>query len=209
MITVSTIKIPYDKLLIRLGYWQTKTKLNKKTDESIKEILDLAQKLIKPKIVTAFENTIVNEQEILFNNGYKIKSASVASLLRNSFRAYGVGITIGNTLEDKRAESLRKGEIFSALILDAAGSVAAEETMILVNAQIKIYEEKNGNKLTKRYSPGYGDWVLEDNRQFLSWLGAERIGIKLNEFCQMIPEKSISALIGVEKLENKKERICG
>ncbi len=209
MLRISTIEIPYNKLLARLGYLQTKTKLDEKTASMIKEILSLAQKLIKPKAVVAFENimTISGDKisnEISFENGYKIKSEDIAELLKNCFKVYGIGITVGEALELRRDEFLKKKETFNALISDAAGSVAAEETINLANAQIKAYEEKNGNMLTRRYSPGYGDWILEDNRQFLNWIGAEYIGIKLNEFCQMKPEKSVSALIGVAKGRSKR-----
>ncbi|MDR3256428.1 MAG: hypothetical protein LBT18_02060 [Endomicrobium sp.] len=198
MLNVSNIKINYKELLARLGYLQAKTKLDDKTSGLIKEILDLAQKLIKPKVVIAFENIIITENFVSFKNSYKIKSNNVAVLLRNCFKAYGVSVTIGSALESKRDEFLKKKEIFNALILDAAGSVAAEEAITLANAQIKGYEEKNGNILTKRYSPGYGDWELESNKDFLDWIGADSIGIKLNGFCQMKPEKSVSALIGVK-----------
>jgi hypothetical protein len=202
MINILTVEIPYNKLLARLGYLHAKTKLDDKTASLIKENLNLAQKLIKPKAVVAFETIKIDGNEILFVNGYKIKSNNVSALLKNSFKAYGIGITIGNILESKRDECLKKKETFNALILDAAGSVAAEETITLAYNQIKTCEEKNGNLVTKRYSPGYGDWILEDNKEFLNWIGAEHIGIKLNEFCQMKPEKSISALIGVEKRQN-------
>ncbi|GMO53345.1 MAG: vitamin B12 dependent-methionine synthase activation domain-containing protein [Candidatus Endomicrobiellum trichonymphae] len=204
MLRISTIEIPYNKLLVRLGYLQTKTKLDEKTAVMIKETLSLAQKLIKPKAVVAFENIATisgnkTSNEISFENGYKIKSRNIAKLLKNCFKVYGIGITVGGALELRIDEFLKKKETFNALISDAAGSVAAEETINLANAQIKAYEEKNGNMLTRRYSPGYGDWILEDNRQFLNWIGAEHIGIKLNKFCHMKPEKSVSALIGVAK----------
>jgi len=209
MLRISTIEIPYNKLLARLGYLQTKTKLDEKTADMIKEILSLAQKLIKPKAVVAFENITEvgrgkTSNEVSFRNGYKIKSGDVAGLLKNCFRVYGIGITVGVALELRRDEFLKRKEIFNALISDAAGSVAAEETINLASAQIKAYEGKNGNVLTRRYSPGYGDWILEDNRQFLKWIGAEYIGIKLNEFCQMKPEKSVSALIGVAEGRSKR-----
>jgi hypothetical protein len=199
MIGILTVEIPYDKLLARLGYLQAKTKLNERTIGLIKENLSFAQKLIKPKIAVAFEDIKISGDFVLFENGYKIKSGNVAMLLKNCCKAYGVGATISEVLECKMSEFLKKKETFNALILDAAGSVAVEETMILANTQIKIYEEKKGSVLTKRYSPGYGDWTLEDNKHFLNWIGAERIGVKLNEFYQMKPEKSVSSLIGVQK----------
>ncbi|MDR3275483.1 MAG: hypothetical protein LBS81_05960 [Endomicrobium sp.] len=198
MLNISTVKISYNKLLARLGYYQSKTRLDDKTAGLIRENLNFVQKIIKPKAVVAFENIKVIDNKVYFENGYTIESSNVAKLLRNCFKAYGVCVTIGGAVESKRDEFLKQKETFNALILDAAGSVAAEETITTANLQIGIYEEKNGNVLTKRYSPGYGDWILESNKDFLNWIGAEHIGIALNEFCQMQPEKSVSALIGVK-----------
>ncbi|MDR1784532.1 MAG: hypothetical protein LBQ99_02205 [Endomicrobium sp.] len=198
MINVSVIDIPYNKLLARLGYSHNKTKLDIKTINLIKENLSLAQKLIRPKSAIAVESIALYGSLILFENGYKIKSNNIATLLKNCFKAYGIVVTIGTALEKKRDDCLKKKEIFNALVLDAAGSVAAEETITLAAMQIKAYEEENNNILTRRYSPGYGDWQLEANKQFLNWIGTTRIGVTLNKFYHMKPEKSVSALIGVK-----------
>ncbi|MDR1400760.1 MAG: hypothetical protein LBI98_00330 [Endomicrobium sp.] len=199
MVNVSSVEIPYSELLARLGYSHNKTSLDVKIINSIKENLNLAQKLIKPKSVIAVENVTLRGDLISFENGYKIKSNNVATLFENCFKAYGIVVTIGNALEKKRDDCLKKREIFNALILDAAGSVATEEAITLANAQIKAYEEKNDNVLTRRYSPGYGDWSLEANKQFLNWIGTTHIGITLNKFYYMKPEKSVSALVGIKK----------
>ncbi|MDR1511364.1 MAG: hypothetical protein LBS15_01045 [Endomicrobium sp.] len=201
MVNVSIVEISYSELLARLGYLHNKTKLDIRTINLIKENLNLAQKLIKPKSVIAIENITLHGNSILFESGYEIKSSNVAVLLENCFKAYGIAVTIGSALEKKRDDCLKKKEIFNALILDAAGSVAAEEVITLANAQIKAYEKKD-NVLTKRYSPGYGDWPLEANKQFLSWIGTARAGITLNRFYHMKPEKSVSALVGVKKINS-------
>jgi hypothetical protein len=197
MLNISKIEISYDKLLARLGYFKSKTIINDKIVTLIKENLNLVQKIIRPKIVVAFEKIKLAKDKVYFENGYIIESNNVVKLLKNCFKVYGICATIGNAVESKRDEFLKQRETFNALILDAAGSVAAEEVVTVANLQIKIYEEKNGNILTKRYSPGYGDWMLEANGNFLDWIGAEQIGVSFNEFFHMKPEKSVSALIGV------------
>ncbi|MDR2860408.1 MAG: methionine synthase, partial [Elusimicrobiota bacterium] len=106
---------------------------------------------------------------------------------------------IGTALENKRNEFIAQKETLRALVLDAAGSVAAEECIKSVNNSIKQEEEKKGNKTTKRFSCGYGDWILDSQKDFLFWLGADKIGIKTNDSFMMIPEKSISAIIGIKK----------
>ncbi|MDR1052291.1 MAG: hypothetical protein LBL03_00085 [Endomicrobium sp.] len=201
MIKIPVIKISYDKLLSRLGYFKAKTKIDRKMFCMINEILNFSQKFIIPSVAINFENIINIDNEIVFKNGYKIKSFNVSTLLKNSFGAYGVVVTIGKSLERKRNDFLINKKIFDALILDAVGSVATEEVIKLVYAQIYDCEKEKKNILTKRYSPGYGDWFLEQNMEFVNWVGAEKIGVSLNEHYQMNPEKSVSAIIGVEKLE--------
>ncbi len=199
MLNISAITIPYDKLLARLGYLKAQTRLDAKTEIAIKEILTQAQKLIKPKAVIAFENISVNENLITFENGFKIESFEAAKHLTSCFKAYGIAVTAGSALEHKRNDFIEKKETFNALIMDAAGSVAVEEAVNAANTQIAELEAKKNNIAVKRFSPGYGDWVLETQKEFLKWLGASQIGIHLNESYQMKPEKSVSALIGIKK----------
>jgi len=198
MLNTSKVEISFNDLLIRLGYLRAKTKISNSIVNSIEEILDLAQKIIRPKFVIAFENVKLKRNFVLFERGYRISSGDVIAFLKDCFKVYGVCVTIDGALGRKTEDFLKKNEPFNALVLDAAGSVAAEKMIGLANAQIKNHEEKNGNVLTKRYSPGYGNWLLKDNKDFLDWVGADRIGVKLNDFYQMAPEKSVSALIGVK-----------
>ncbi|AKL98429.1 vitamin B12 dependent-methionine synthase activation domain-containing protein [Endomicrobium proavitum] len=198
MINVSTIKIPYEKLLARLGYLKAKTKLDAKTEILIKENLALAQKLISPKAVIAFSKIHITEDIISLSGKFKITGKDIAKLLDGCFKAYGIAVTIGKALEQKRNFFIENKETFNALVLDSAGSVAAEEAITLANSQIKDFETSAGNALTKRYSPGYGDWQLSSQKDFLNWLGAQKIGISLTQHYLMTPEKSVSAIIGVK-----------
>ncbi len=54
-----------------------------------------------------------------------------------------------------------------------------------------------GWKLTLRYSPGYADFILENQRAIFDLLKPERVGMKLTASYLMIPMKSITAIIGI------------
>ena len=61
---------------------------------------------------------------------------------------------------------------------------------------------KEGKKLTEqRFSPGYGDLPLANQRLIYDLLKLERLGLKLTEKCMLIPEKSVLAIAGVEGVE--------
>ena len=203
MINVANIKISYEDVLIRLGCLRLSTKLDAKTETLVKEGLSAAQKLIKPKVSLIFDDITVRKDALFCQNGFIIQSKDAAKLFENCFKMYGIAVTIGEALEKQRDFFMKEKETFKALIFDAAGSAAAETTITLANKQIKEYEEKNGNTLTRRYSPGYGDWPLESQKDFLARLCADKIGIRMTNAYLMKPEKSVSAVIGVKKSGKK------
>ncbi len=50
---------------------------------------------------------------------------------------------------------------------------------------------------TKRFSPGYGDFSLEAQREIFRILKPERIGLSLTESLMMTPTKSVTAVFGI------------
>ena len=87
---------------------------------------------------------------------------------------------------------LEQKEIFQAFVLDSVGSVAVEELITNICNDVK---EKYGH-ITTRFSPGYGDWPLINQYDLLQWVGAEKIGVSLSSTFQMMPRKSVSAIVG-------------
>ena len=64
-----------------------------------------------------------------------------------------------------------------------------------------------GQYLTPPYSPGYGDWDLSVQSTFLDILSArKRIGLTLTEGGMLVPEKSVTAVVG---LSDREEDACG
>ena len=64
-----------------------------------------------------------------------------------------------------------------------------------------------GEFLTPPFSPGYGDWSLAAQDRVLDLLQApKRIGLTLTEGGMLVPENSITALVG---LSDRPEEACG
>jgi hypothetical protein len=118
--------------------------------------------------------------------------------------------TIGDELENKVSQLSQKGELTQAVVLDAVGSVAAESAADFLNLQICEWCQKRGLAASQRFSPGYGNWSLEGQKFIFSLLPTERIKVRLNQSCMMIPKKSVSFAIkiGEEFISLKKKRIC-
>ena len=129
-------------------------------------------------------------------------SKKLARHLEGCHAAYLVCGTLGTGFD----ALLRRISVKSAadtLVLQAVGTAAIEEWMDGIEESIKN-ELAPGETLIRRYSPGYGDFPLEAQRELLGILDTPRaIGVSLTDTLLMAPSKSVSAVIGVKK-ENQK-----
>jgi hypothetical protein len=100
--------------------------------------------------------------------------------------------TIGSALEDLADRFVASREWTKAMILDAYGSAAVESAVVEANAKICREAEASGLVAGRRRSPGYPKWPIEQQRRLFDLLGGAPEGVSLNEYCVMVPRKSIS-----------------
>ncbi len=80
-----------------------------------------------------------------------------------------------------------------SLILDAFGSEAVEEVAVQSDAFLAEKARKMFLWPSKRFSPGYKKWRLEEQQFIFDILPAQDIGVRLlEESWMMIPRKSVS-----------------
>ncbi|MBI2213779.1 MAG: hypothetical protein HYU52_09040 [Acidobacteria bacterium] len=110
-------------------------------------------------------------------------------------------VTIGDRLEARASELLRAGAVTEALLLDAAGSAAAEEAADRLGALLAgdagsseggVDGPGRANRVSCRISPGYGKWPITSQRALFELLPHEELGVTLLPTMLMAPRKSIS-----------------
>jgi cobalamin-dependent methionine synthase I len=111
--------------------------------------------------------------------------------------------TIGSRLEDGVSQLMSKRQILKATILDAVGSEAAEKTACYIEDRVRELASSNGAEITLRYSPGYCDWDITQQRVLFEAMDSAPLGVELTEECLMVPRKSVSGIIGVGRFESK------
>lgn len=124
-------------------------------------------------------------------------SRTLTTHLRGCRAAYLMCGTLGAGFDAfMRRVSVTSGA--DALIVQAIGTAAIEKLMDSVEDKIRA-ELRAGETLTARYSPGYGDFRLTEQKTMLSLLDASRTtGISLTDALLMVPSKSVSAIAGVK-----------
>ena len=55
----------------------------------------------------------------------------------------------------------------------------------------------DGFVISRRFSPGYCDWDVSQQKMIFEAVNADSIGVHLTDECLMIPKKSISGIIGI------------
>lgn len=107
------------------------------------------------------------------------------------------GVTAGKAL-DREIEKKRLTNLAEAYYLDLCGAVAAEKLAESAEAEIRKEAQARGKKCTARFSCGYGDFPLSQQRQFIELLKLDKLlGIRLTSGDMMVPTKSVTAVVGV------------
>ena len=134
---------------------------------------------------------------VLLECGTEFHSAQLARHLQGCEEVLLLGATLGSRVD----ACIRRLAILSVAEGAAAQAVgAALIESYLDELQEKLQQQLDQEKLYQktRFSPGYGDWALEEQRLLFPVLDcAKRIGLTLTEGCMMAPSKSVTAIIGL------------
>ena len=131
----------------------------------------------------------------LAGTDFRPEGRDVAALLRDCDPVILMAATLGAEAESllRRAQAR---DMTEAVILDAAGSAAIER--VCDELCESLAARFAPRYLTDRFSPGYGDMPLGQQGDFFRVLALEKsIGLSLSESGLMIPQKSVTALLGV------------
>ena len=123
----------------------------------------------------------------------------MSDLLSDSFAVIIMAVTIGYKIDTVISEEVHSGNYQSAFVYDVIGSEAAEAVAVSLYTFLSSLARQEKFTLTKRFSPGYGDFSLENQKLLFQELSLEDLNIKINDKHVLSPRKSITAVIGVEK----------
>lgn len=177
-------------------------------DENVKKLLEACEKEIietaVPKyLYKKFNITLTQEGIQVENTALFLKGKDIENHLADCFGVFVLCATLSANI-DKQIRQAQLTDMTRALVLDSLASVAVEQVCDDVEKLIDR-EEKNVFR-TWRFSPGYGDFPIETQKDILNILDAPRkIGLYTGESSMLMPVKSITAIIGLSNEKLKKE----
>lgn len=189
------IKIPREEVLRLLKHSKEQTVVDQRTNDLVNQLIEEGKKLSEPKAIYQdyWVKSVGEHSVVLEGSGFDLLGKSTSHRLWNAKRVTLFIVTIGPNLEKRIREFT---SITNAAILDAVGSVAVESAVDYINELTDTRARGAGFKTLKRFSPGYGDWELKEQKGLLHQLSALQIGVTLTSAHLMQPEKSVSGAIG-------------
>lgn len=198
-------KIDKKETLRYAGMQEESVQLGASLAEALREALIYAQ----PK--GSYVIYEYNEPEIVLDSGvYVLTGQNVLVHLAGSAKVAVIAVTLGSDIEERIETLFNAGEYTKAILLDAAATAAVEQAADSLCAFIADKASKEGLFPSKRFSPGYGDWALENQSDVLELSGGRDAGIDITSAFMLKPRKSITAVVGLRSFEEKGMLInCG
>ncbi len=192
----SELAVERSEVLRYLGY--RGQELDGELDERIRIITEKCVTELEPRYVwEVFDLRETQNGPVLCGPELAPEGEDIKRHLHGAVKCAVMAATLG--FEAERA-LMRLGQRSTTdeTIYNAACTALIESAGDECEREIIGFARSMGLQTSYRYSPGYGDFPLECQRQVLDAVDAGgRLGITLTDSFLMLPRKSVSALIGL------------
>ncbi len=203
------VDIDSGKALHSLGY-SSNHKVPARIVSLVNEYIENACDIIEPacsyiiRDVDWVQGSVVSIQDsVIF-----FESKIIAGLLEQCEKAASFIVTIGGRLEEMVSQLARDRLVLRARVLDAIGSVAVESVADYAQDMVSKVASTKGLYISRRFSPGYCDWDISQQSVLFRVMNGDNAGVHLTEQCLMIPQKSVSGIIGIGPSEIERYNPC-
>jgi len=164
----------------------------------VQRVFEQGRLQIRPRSLYRMTSLFSWKRGVLAGRDIHIRSSRWAALMDRLVKPEVLCcfvVTLGERL-DSMIHTMQKDSLFRAYILDAVGSVVAEQLADQMEQHLSVLLGNQGYQITARFSPGYCDWELREGQEALfHFLEPEAVGVHCTSAGTMIPRKSVSAAI--------------
>jgi hypothetical protein len=191
------LDVDIKQVLSRMGYG-TAGVPSARIESLVKEYADNICHLIEPSYSYVIRDVnSVRGARIFVEGSVTFRSNVIARLLEHCPKVAVFVLTIGDRLGEMVHQLSGEGFMVQAAVLDAIGSDAAETLAHVVQDIIRREAAAEGLGVSLRFSPGYCDWRVSQQKMVFRAMAGDSAGVRLTDGCLMVPQKSISGIIGI------------
>ncbi|MFR5266349.1 methionine synthase [Clostridium sp.] len=200
--------IDKNEVLRYMGY--KNQEIDEILDKKIDSCIDRIKRDAKPRYTMA-EYDIENVEEgiLVSKSTFILKGNNIKRHLKGCNKVILLAATLGGEV-DKVIKLNERICLEDGIILDACATTLIESFCDNIEKEILANKKKEGKSITFRYSPGYGDFPIECQRDFVGVVdGSRKIGLCSTSNNILVPRKSVTAIIGVyDEIRELKKRSC-
>jgi hypothetical protein len=190
---------PLVKIYRRLGFKKTTSQISSKTQKETDRIITQAAALISLR--GSFTRLAINDNingKISLDGDAIFHSKKLSVFLRDCKEAVLMGATAGNEIMEAIKEKSAQGDLQAAVIYDATASEMADAALDWIMDYInQLIRREKKTLLPRRFSAGYADFDLSNQKIIYQLLALEKIGVRITNECILLPEKSVTAISGL------------
>ena len=191
---------PKDRIYSRLGFAKGITKLDDKQRNEVEDYIEQALEIVQLKgagVILPIKE--IEASKISLKEEINFESEALAQFLADSKEVLLMAATAGSKIVEVISEDSAGKDITAAVVFDAVASEMADGALSWIINYFNRQLSRESKQLTpKRFSAGYGDFLLENQKIIYDVLKLEQLGISLSDNYLLIPEKSVTAVAGVK-----------
>lgn len=195
-----TVVLANDKIYNRLGYSSGITQVSDKQKDKLTQYIDNGLSFINLKgAAVRIPIDRIDSLNIRLIGGVVFRSNSLAQLLGDCREVLIMAASAG----DKIVEAIRNNssgqDVTAAVVFDALASEMVDSALDwIINYFNRQLRRENKQLKRRRFSAGYGDFSLDNQKAICETLGLKKLGISLTEEYMLVPEKTVTAVGGIQ-----------
>jgi hypothetical protein len=193
------VSLPRERIYKRLGARPQVTKINVQQRKRVEADIEEAAALIDLKGVA--RKAGIKEKsssEIVLCGGITLPSKHLAALLGDCQQVLFMGAGAGKKIVESIKQNTRTADLSRGVVFDAVASEVVDSALDWMMSYFNQELRRQNRCLTRRrFSAGYGDFLLKNQKVIYNILELEKLGISLTEEYMLVPEKSVTALAGI------------
>jgi hypothetical protein len=196
---VIRIPVPRKSIYLRLGFRAGTTLIKSQEQEMMDQYIQEAVDLIELKgSIRTIPVKQAGEADIELENGVVFSSRALFRMLHGCSHVLLMGATAGGMIMDEISNATASDNLTRAVVLDAVASEMTDHALDWIMSYADLDIRRTSLKLMKkRFSAGYGDFSLMNQRKMFEMLSMDQIGVSITEACILVPEKSVTAIAGI------------
>ena len=194
-----SIDPPREKIYQRLGFKKRTTQISSAQQKETNFFINEASSLISLKGM--FLRLAINHndgEKIILSGALTFNSKKLSVFLRNCKEAVLMGATAGSAIMEAIKEKTRHDDLAAAVVYDATASEMTDAALDWIMDYFNQFLRPEGKiLLPRRFSAGFADFNLKNQKAIYEALQMEKTGVKINNEFILLPEKSVTAISGI------------